>query len=65
MRGSAGSWKPAPDKPPDETLRQEQESLKKKVEQLQKFAEKHEGRDDQIASYLENLDALRPMEGRP
>ena len=52
------------DEPPGETLRQEQESLKKKVEQLQKFAEKHEGRDDQIASYLENLDALRPMEGQ-
>ena len=52
------------DAPPGETLRQELESLTAKVEQLQKFAEKHEDRDNRMASYLENLDALRPVEGQ-
>ena len=52
------------DAPPGETLRQELESLKAKVEQVQKFAEKHEDRDNRMASYLNDVDAARPVEGQ-
>ena len=31
---------------------------------LQKFAEKHDDRENRMAHYLENLDALRPVEGQ-
>ena len=32
--------------------------------QLQKFAEKHEQRDNRMATYLEDLDAARHVEGQ-
>ena len=32
--------------------------------EVQKFTEKHAERDNRVASYLEDLDAARPMEGQ-
>ena len=49
---------------PDSALRQEHEFLKARLAQVERFVEIHEERENQMAKYLEKLDALLPMEGQ-
>ena len=50
--------------PPDGAVHRELESMKAKLDMLQKFTEKHDERESRMTHYLETLDAQRPMEGQ-
>ena len=53
------------DEPPGETrFRQDLDAMKSSLQELQKFTEKHADCDNRMASYLEDLDAARPVEGQ-
>ena len=45
-----------------DTLRKEMESMKAKIDVLQKVAEEHAGRENRMSHYLETLDQQRPAE---
>ena len=49
---------------PDDVVHRELESMKAKLDMLQKFTEKHDERESRMTHYLETLDAQRPMEGQ-